>query len=79
MVTPPDVFSQVSLAVPMYVLYEATIWVVRAMEKTKAAREAAEEAAEAASASPAASAAPAPAAAPAGPPLPETDFNLTRS
>ena len=78
-VTPPDVFSQVSLAVPMYVLYEATIWIVRAMEKTKAAREAAEEAAEKASERPAASAAPAAAAAPAGPPVPETDFNLTRS
>ncbi len=78
-VTPPDVFSQVSLAVPMYVLYEATIWIVRGMEKAKAAREAAEEAADTASSSPAAAAPSAAAAAPAGPPLPETDFNLSRS
>ncbi len=77
-VTPPDVFSQVSLAVPMYILYEATIWIVRGMEKAKAAREAAEEAADTASSSPAA-AAPAAAAAPVGPPPPETDFNLSRS
>ena len=75
-VTPPDVFSQVSLAVPMYLLYKATIWIVRAMEKAKARREAAEEAAEQASAKPAAAAA---APTPAGPPLPETDFNLSRS
>jgi sec-independent protein translocase protein TatC len=77
-VTPPDVFSQVSLAVPMYILYEATIWIVRGMERTKAIREAAEEVADSVSAAPA-SAAPAAAAAAAGPPPPETDFNLTRS
>ena len=77
-VTPPDVVSQVSLAVPMDILYEATIWIVRGMEKAKAAREAAEEAADTASSSPAA-AAPAAAAAPVGPPPPETDFNLSRS
>ena len=81
-VTPPDVFSQISLAVPMYLLYEATIWIVRAMEKSKATREAAEEAAEAAeaaSAGPAAAAPEAAATAPVGPPPPETDFNLSRA
>jgi sec-independent protein translocase protein TatC len=76
-VTPPDVFSQISLAVPMYILYEATIWIVRAMEAGKAAREAAEEAAE--STGTPTPAAPAAAAMPAGPPPPETDFNLSRS
>lgn len=80
-VTPPDVFSQVSLAVPMYMLYEGTIWIVRGMEKQREAREAAEAAADG-SVSPAprpqpASTATATAAAP-PPDLPETDFNLTR-
>jgi sec-independent protein translocase protein TatC len=42
--TPPDVFSQVSLAIPLLVLYEASIWSCRLVEKQKAAREAAEEA-----------------------------------
>lgn len=78
-VTPPDVFSQISLAVPMYILYEATIWIVRGMEKGKAARDAAAEAAEAAEAASAPAAAAPAAAAPVGPPPPETDFNLTRS
>ena len=76
-VTPPDVFSQISLAVPMYILYEATIWIVRAMEAGKAAREAADEAAE--STGTPTPAAPAAAAMPAGAPPPETDFNLSRS
>lgn len=78
-VTPPDVFSQVSLAVPMYLLYEATIWIVRGMERSKAAREAAEaaEAATAPKAAPQAASAGA-AAAPKPSDLPETDFNLTR-
>ncbi len=81
-VTPPDVFSQISLAVPMYLLYEATIWIVRGMERTKAARDAKAEAEEAAAEAAEAAARPAPAAAMAtagGPPTPETDFNLSRS
>ncbi len=87
-VTPPDVFSQISLAVPLYGLYEVSIWVARWFEKQRAKEEAeaeAEEEAEAerASSVPVAAAAPtAPAAAPspATPPVPpeETDFNLTR-
>ncbi len=47
-VTPPDVFSQLSLAVPMYMLYEASVWIGRWIEKSKAERDAAEAAAEAA-------------------------------
>ncbi len=47
-VTPPDVFSQLSLAIPMYMLYEASVWIGRWIEKSKAEREAAEAAAEAA-------------------------------
>lgn len=50
--TPPDVISQISLAVPLLILYEISVWLVRGMEKRKAAREAAEEAAEAAAQKP---------------------------
>lgn len=42
--TPPDIFSQVSLAVPLIALYEISIVCCRIVEKNKAAREAAEEA-----------------------------------
>lgn len=42
--TPPDVVSQISLAIPMLVLYEISIWIGRAMEKKRAEREAADEA-----------------------------------
>jgi sec-independent protein translocase protein TatC len=42
--TPPDVFSQVSLAVPMYMLYELSIFAIKLIERSRAAREAAEEA-----------------------------------
>lgn len=78
-VTPPDVFSQISLAVPMYILYEATIWIVRGMEKAKARREAAEEEAEKAAETASTRAAPAASTTTAVPTLPETDFNLSRS
>jgi len=80
-VTPPDVFSQLSLAIPMYLLYEGTIWIARRIEKDRARREAEEAAAEqAAEASEraAASAGSGPAAPPAPPPVSETDFNETR-
>lgn len=43
-VTPPDVISQVSLALPMLTLYELSIWSCRLVEKRRAEREAAEEA-----------------------------------
>lgn len=33
--TPPDVFSQVLMAGPMYLLYEICIWIVRARERKK--------------------------------------------
>ncbi|MCZ8124059.1 MAG: twin-arginine translocase subunit TatC [Magnetospirillum sp.] len=75
-VTPPDVFSQLSLAVPMYLLYEASVWIGRWMEKAKLVKEAREAAADEAGA------APAPATASAAPIVPaavgETDFNQSR-
>ena len=42
--TPPDVISQLSLALPLMILYEGSIWSVRFVEK-KAAAEAAAKAA----------------------------------
>jgi len=48
--TPPDVISQLSLAVPLMLLFEGSIWSVRFVEQ-KAAAEAAAKAATAASAS----------------------------
>ena len=47
--TPPDVLSQMSLALPLVALYEGSVWSVRMVEK----RAAAERAAEAAQAKPA--------------------------
>ncbi len=44
--TPPDVISQVGLAVPIMILYEISIICARMIEKQKARREAEEEAAE---------------------------------
>lgn len=44
MVTPPDVFSMIALAVPMLILYEVSIVSCRMVEKRRAEREAAEEA-----------------------------------
>ena len=37
--TPPDVLSQLSLAMPLLVLYEGSIWSVRLVEKKQAAKE----------------------------------------
>jgi sec-independent protein translocase protein TatC len=55
--TPPDVLSQMSLAIPLMLLYEGSIWSVRIVEKKAKAEEAAKEAekaaAEAAAAKPA--------------------------
>jgi sec-independent protein translocase protein TatC len=48
--TPPDIISQVSLALPTLVLYEASIISVRMVEKRRAAADAARAAAEAAEA-----------------------------
>ena len=56
-VTPPDVISQLSLAIPLVGLYEVSIWSVKLMEKQRARAEAAAEAAEAAAKSAAAAAA----------------------
>jgi sec-independent protein translocase protein TatC len=47
-VTPPDVISMTFMAVPMYALYEVSIWLVWLIEKSRARREAAEIAAAAA-------------------------------
>lgn len=44
--TPPDLISQVMLAVPVYGLYEISIWCVRMMEKKAEEEEAAREAEE---------------------------------
>jgi sec-independent protein translocase protein TatC len=41
LVTPNDVISMVVMAVPVYLLYEISIWIVAAMEKTRAKEEAA--------------------------------------
>jgi sec-independent protein translocase protein TatC len=46
--TPPDVLSQMSLAVPLLILYEGSIWSVKAVEKK--AREDADKKASAAAA-----------------------------
>jgi sec-independent protein translocase protein TatC len=43
--TPPDVLSQMSLALPLVALYEGSIWSVRWVEKRHAAERAAREAA----------------------------------
>jgi len=44
-VTPPDVFSQLSLAFPLVALYELSIWVVKWIEVKRAEKEAEEDAA----------------------------------
>lgn len=44
--TPPDVISQISLAIPLLLLYEISIWIGRMIEKKRAEQEAAEDAAE---------------------------------
>lgn len=48
-VTPPDVFSQVSLAIPLLILYELSIWSCRMVEKQRRERDAEAEAAAASS------------------------------
>jgi len=45
--TPPDPVSQIGLALPTILLYEASIWIGRMIEKRRAAEEAAREAEEA--------------------------------
>jgi sec-independent protein translocase protein TatC len=44
--TPPDVVSQLSLALPMLILYEASVFSVRMVEKKRAQPEGASAAAE---------------------------------
>jgi sec-independent protein translocase protein TatC len=76
-VTPPDVFSQLSLAIPMYLLYEISIWVAKFVEKKREEEEAKIEAEIDASLTPRPAAATAGVAA-AVATVDETDFNLTR-
>jgi sec-independent protein translocase protein TatC len=52
--TPPDVISQICLAVPLILLYFASIFSCRMVEKARAKREAEEEAELAAGGKPAA-------------------------
>ncbi|GJM02353.1 MAG: Sec-independent protein translocase protein TatC [Rhodomicrobium sp.] len=40
LMTPPDPFSQLGLALPTYLLYETSIWMVTLVEKKRAEREA---------------------------------------
>jgi sec-independent protein translocase protein TatC len=47
-ITPPDVISQVTLAIPILILYEISILMVRFVERRRAEAEAAEAAADAA-------------------------------
>jgi sec-independent protein translocase protein TatC len=47
-ITPPDIISQVTLAIPILILYEISILAVRFVERRRAEAEAAEAAAEAA-------------------------------
>lgn len=47
LVTPNDVVSMIVMAVPVYALYEISIWIVWAIEKGRAKREAAEAAVQA--------------------------------
>ncbi len=42
--TPPDVLSQLSLAIPMYLLYELSIIAIKLIERSRAAQQAKEEA-----------------------------------
>ena len=51
--TPPDVISQICLAIPLIILYEVSIYSCRMVERGRAKREAEEEAALAADAKPA--------------------------
>ncbi|HEV8014956.1 MAG TPA: twin-arginine translocase subunit TatC [Stellaceae bacterium] len=43
--TPPDIFSQISLAIPLLLLFELSIWSAKLVEKQRAKREAEEAAA----------------------------------
>jgi sec-independent protein translocase protein TatC len=53
LVTPNDVISMFVMAVPVYLLYEISIWIVSAIEAARSRREKAEAAALAAGAPPA--------------------------
>jgi sec-independent protein translocase protein TatC len=42
-ITPPDIFSQIMVTIPMYALFEASIFISARIEKERNARDAAEE------------------------------------
>jgi sec-independent protein translocase protein TatC len=44
-ITPPDVFSQIMVTIPMYLLFEGSIFVSARIERERNAREAAESSA----------------------------------
>jgi sec-independent protein translocase protein TatC len=44
--TPPDVLSQLSLSIPLLLLFEGSIWAVRIVERKAAARAAADSTAD---------------------------------
>jgi sec-independent protein translocase protein TatC len=77
-ITPPDPFSQIGLALPLILLYEISIWCARIVERKRAKAEAD---AEASNAAPSGAAVATAGMAASGPPLDEfeeTDFNQTR-
>jgi sec-independent protein translocase protein TatC len=43
-ITPPDPFSMLSLALPLVLLYEISIWCVRLIERDRAKKDAAAKA-----------------------------------
>lgn len=76
-VTPPDVFSQLALAIPMYILYEVAIWIAKLIEPREEEEEE-EETATTPTGAKTGSAAPGPAAAARSGLFDENDFNLAR-
>jgi sec-independent protein translocase protein TatC len=80
-VTPPDVFSQLALAIPMYLLYELSIIIGRFVERSSADEEDEDEPEPGASPVKSSAGAPSAAARPAAPRpqvYDENDFNLAR-
>ena len=43
LITPPDPVSQLSMAIPLYIMYEISILIIRAMERRKMVRKRADE------------------------------------
>lgn len=77
-VTPPDAFSMLSLAFPMYLLYEISIWIAKLIEKKREEADAQAEAELDAELDASLKPRPAAAAGAVATTVDETDFNLTR-